>query len=140
MQKIPIVLLIVIILVVFYYYPPLRNLIFPKQEPAPGLVSSQKTNEKEAPFDKLGLEVYAAGIKLENLRGKVRLLKMGQKNQDWFKPEEYAQLPMLLAHAEDELKQVEAEYEKLKIKYAQETVLKMINESKAKKDSERPKW
>ncbi|MCX8011666.1 MAG: hypothetical protein N3A64_00715, partial [Desulfobacterota bacterium] len=88
-------------------------------------------------FDRLGIELYAAGIKVDNLRGKVALLKMAEKNRDWFKPEEYAQLPAIIAKTEEELKQAEAEYEKVKIKYAQENVLKMINEAMGKKDAEK---
>ena len=71
--------------------------------------------------------------------GKITLLKMAQKNRDWFKTEEYDQLPGLLAKAEEEFKQAEAEYEKTKIQYAQENVRKLIKEAMAKKDGEQSK-
>ncbi|GEM_PF-1350656 len=134
MQRIPIFVIVAIILVVFYYYPPLRNLVFPGQKQTPELTHNQNSKEKDDGFDKLGLELYSAGIKLDNLRGKIALLTMAQQNQDWFKPEEYAQLPSLLAKAEEEFKQAEAEYEKTKTQYAQENVRKLIKEAMAKKD------
>jgi hypothetical protein len=133
MQRIPIFLIVAILIVALYYYPPLRNRIFPEKASE---TSSLKSEPKEDKFDRLSIELYAAGIKVDNLRGKVALLKMAEKNRDWFKPEEYAQLPALIAKAEDELKQAEAEYEKVKIKYAQENVIKMIKEAMGKKDSE----
>jgi len=139
MQKIPIVVIVAIILVVFYYYPPLRNLVFPGQKPTSELTHNQQSKEKDDGFDKLGVELYTAGIKLDNLRGKVALLKMAQQNRDWFKPEEYAQLPSLLAKAEEELKQAEAQYEKTKTQYAQENVRKLIKEAMAKNDGEQSK-
>ena len=64
---------------------------------------------------------------------------MAQENRDWFKPEESAQLPGLLAKAEEEFKQAEAEYEKTKTQYAQENVRKLIKEAMAKKDGEQSK-
>jgi hypothetical protein len=134
MQRIPVFLIVAIVLVAFYYYPPLRNLVFPGQKPTPELTHNQQSKEKDDGFDKLGVELYTAGIKLDNLRGKVALLKMAQQNQDWFKTEEYAQLPSLLAKTEEELKQAEAEYEKTKTQYAQENVRKLIKEAMAKKD------
>ena len=134
MQRIPIFLIVAIILVVFYYYPPLRNLIFPGQKPTPELNHNQKSKEKDDGFDKLGVELYTAGIKLDSLRGKVALLKMAQENRDWFKLEEYAQLPGLLEKAEEELKHAETEYEKTKTQYAQENVKKLIREAMATKD------
>jgi hypothetical protein len=139
MQRIPIFLIVAIILVVFYYYPPLRNLVFPGQKSTQELTDNQKSKEKDEGFDKLSVELYTAGIKLDNFRGKVALLKMAQKNQDWFKPEEYAQLPSLLAKAEEELKQAEAEYEKTTTQYAQENVHKLIKEAMAKKDGKQSK-
>ena len=139
MQRIPIFLIVAIVLVVFYYYPPLRNLVFPGQKPTPELTHNQNSKEKDDGFDKLGVELYTSGIKLDNLRGKIALLKMAQQNRDWFKPEEYAQLPSLLAKAEEELKQAEAEFEKTKTQYAQENVRKLIKEAMAKKDGEQSK-
>ena len=139
MQRMPVVLIVAIILVVFYYYPPLRNLVFPGQKQTPELTHNQNSKEKDDGFDKLGVELYAAGIKLDNLRGKIALLTMAQHNRDWFKTEEYAQLPSLLAKAEEEFKQVEAEYEKTKTQYAQENVRKLIKEAMAKKDGEQSK-
>jgi hypothetical protein len=139
MQKIPVTLIVVAILVFFYYYPPLRNLVFPSQKQTPELTQNQKSKEKDDGFDKLGVELYSAGIKLDSLRGKVTLLKMAQENRDWFKPEEYAQLPSLLAKAEEEFKQAEAEYDKAKTQYAQENVRKLIKESMQKKDAEQSK-
>jgi len=138
MQRIPFVLIVAVILVVFYYYPPLRNMVFPEKKQTPELTNNQKSEEKDGGFDKLSVEFYSAEIKLQSLRGKVALLKMAQQNQDWFKREEYAQLPGLLARAEEELKQVEAEHEKIKIQYAQDNVRKLINEAMTKKD-EQPK-
>ena len=135
MQRIPMVLIVAIIMVVFYYYPPLRNLVFPGHKPTPEVTSTQNTKEKDDGFDKLGVELYTSGIKLDNLRGKIALLKMAQQNRDWFKPEEYAQLPSLLAKAEEELKQAEAGYEKIKTQYAQENVRKLIKEAMATKDN-----
>lgn len=134
MQRIPIFIIVAMILVVCYYYPPLRNLVFPGQKQTPELTQNQNSKEKDNGFDKLGLELYTAGIKLDNLRGKVALLKMAQQNRDWFKPEEYAQLPSLLAKVEEEFKQAEAEFEKTKTQYAQENVRKLIKEAMAKKD------
>ena len=139
MQRIPIFLIVAIILVVFYYYPPLRNLIFPGQKPTTELTHNQKSQEKDDGFDKLSVQLYTSGIKLDNLRGKIALLKMAQQNRDWFTPEEYAQLPSLLAKAEEESKQAEAEYEKTKNQYAQENVRKLIKEAMAKKDGEQSK-
>jgi hypothetical protein len=139
MQRIPIVVIVAIVLVVFYYYPPLRNLVFPGQKPTSELPHNQNSKEKDDGFDKLGVELYTAGIKLDNLRGKIALLTMAKNNKDWFKPEEYDQLPSLLAKAEEEFKQVEAEYEKTRIQYAQENVRKLIKEAMAKKDGEQSK-
>ena len=139
MQRIPIFLIVAIILVVFYYYQPLRNLVFPVKKPTPELTNNQKSKEKDDGFDKLGVELYTSGIKLDNLRGKIALLKMAQQNQDWLKAEEYAQLPILLAKAEEEFKQAEAEYEKKKIQYAQENVRNLIKEAMAKKNGEQHK-
>jgi hypothetical protein len=139
MQRIPVFLIVAIILVAFYYYPPLRNLVFPGQKPTPELTNNQKSKEKDDGFDKLGVELYTAGIKLDNVRGKIALLKMAQQNRDWFKPEEYAQLPSLLATAEEEFKQADAEYEKTKTQYAQENVRKLIKEALGKKDGDKSK-
>jgi len=139
MQRIPIVLIVAIILVAFYYYPPLRNMIFPGQKPTPELTQNQNSKEKDDGFDKLGVELYTTGIRLENLRGKIALLKMAQENRDWFKSEEYAQLPGLIAKADEEIKKAEAEYEKTRIQYAQENVRKLIKEAMAKKDGEQSK-
>jgi hypothetical protein len=139
MQRIPIFLIVAIVLVVFYYYPPLRNLVFPGQKQTSELTHNQISKEKDDGFDKLGVELYTSGIKLDNLRGKIALLKMAQKNRDWLKLEEYAQLPSLLAKAEEEFKQVEAEYEKAKTQYAQENVRKLIKEAMQKKDGEQSK-
>jgi len=83
MQRIPIVLIVVLILVAFFYYPPLRNIIFPGQKPPQSLTSGQESDGGKHEFDKLSLELYATGMKLENLRGKEGLLKMAQKNRDW---------------------------------------------------------
>ena len=71
---------------------------------------------------------------MDNLRGKIALLKIAQQNQDWFKPEEYAQLPGLLEKTEAELKQAEGDYEKIKTQYAQENVKKLIREAMATKE------
>jgi hypothetical protein len=134
MKRIPIFLIVAIIFVAVYYYPPLRNLIFPGQKPSSELTLNQKSKEKDDGFDKLAMELYTAGIKLDNLRGRLALLKMAEKNQDWLKPEEYAQLPSLITKAEEEIKQIEAEYEKIKNQYAQENVRKLIKDAMAKKD------
>ena len=62
---------------------------------------------------------------------KITLLnkKMAQENRGWFNEEEYSQLPVMLTKTEEELKEAEAEYEKVKTKYARETVTRMIEES-----------
>ena len=139
MQRMPVVLIVAIILVVFYYYPPLRNLVFPGQKSTPELTHNQKSNEKDDGFDKLGVELYTAGLRLDSLRGKIALLKMAQQNRDWFKTEEYDQLPSLLTKAEEEFKHAESEYEKTKTQYAQENVRKLIKEAMVKKDGEQSK-
>lgn len=139
MQRIPIFLIGAIVLLVLYYYTPLRNWVSPDQKPAAELTSNQQSKEKDDGFDKLGMELYSSGMKLESLRGKVALLKMAQQNRDWFSAEEYAQLPKLLAKAEEELTQLEAEYEKIRIQYAQESVRKLITETMTKKESAQSK-
>ena len=135
-QRLPIVFIVAIVLVLCFYYQPLRNLIFPGEKPSPTVNTSEKEEDE---FNKLHVELYAAGIKLDNLRGKIALFKMAEKNRDWFKTSEYQRLPILLAQAETELKEAETEYERLKTKYAQETVRKLIAEDLNRTDTEKKK-
>ena len=129
MQRIYIYVVLALVLIAFYYYKPLRNVIAPEEKRGRSTVSEQKASDLENVFDELRIELYAIANKMANLQGKVQLLKMGQENRGWFREEEFSQLPVLLAKAEEDLKEAEAEDEKVKTKYARETVTKMIQES-----------
>jgi len=129
MQRIYIYVVVALLLIAFYYYKPLRNVIYPEQTKRERANSGQKSSDLEDAFDETRIELYAIANKMANLQGKVQLLKMAQENRGWFRDEEYAQLPVLLAKAEEDLKEAEAEYEKVKTKYARETVTRMIQES-----------
>jgi len=118
-----------LVLIAFYYYKPLRNIIAPEEKTTKNLISDQKSSDKENVFDELRIELYALANRLANLQGKVQLLKIAQENRNWFKEEEYSQLPVLLKKAEEDLKQAESEYEEIKNKYARETVARMVKES-----------
>ena len=125
MQRLAVVIAISLVFVLFYYYTPLRDLIdniAPVKESTKSSLS-QKKSDKESQFDELRIELYAVTNKLANLQGKVQLLKIAQEHRDWFKEEEYTQLPILLTKAEEDLKQTEQEYEKIKDKYVRETVI-----------------
>ena len=138
MQRLAVVIAISLVFVLFYYYTPLRDLIdniAPVKESTKSSLS-QKKSDKESQFDELRIELYAVTNKLANLQGKVQLLKIAQERQDWFKEEEYTQLPILLTKAEEDLKQTEQEYEKIKDKYVRETVINMVKESFANEAKE----
>ena len=129
MQRVPLVLIFALILVVFYYYEPLRNTLFPAKKPSQTEVSPAEPAKKDEPVDKQEIEVYALGLKLDNLQGRVMILKIAQENRDWFSAEEYSQALRMLTKAEEELKQTETEYEKIKNEYIRETVVNMVKES-----------
>lgn len=136
MQRLAVVIAISLVFVLFYYYTPLRDLIAPVKESTKSSLS-QKKSDKESQFDELRIELYAVTNKLANLQGKVQLLKIAQEHRDWFKEEEYTQLPILLTKAEEDLKQTEQEFEKIKDKYARETVINMVKESFANEANEK---
>lgn len=129
MQRIYIYVVLALVLIAFYYYKPLRNVIAPEQTKGKSTVAEQESSDLENAFDDLRIELYAIANKTANLQGKVQLLKMAQENRGWFNEEEYSQLPVMLTKTEEELKEAEAEYEKVKTKYARETVTRMIEES-----------
>jgi len=137
MQRIYIYVVLALLLLAFYYYKPLRNVIYPEQTKEKGANSEQKSSDLENAFDEVRIELYAIANKVANLQGKVQLLKLAQENRGWFLEEEYAQLPVVLAKAEEELKGAEAEYEKVKTKYARETVTRLIQESLDTKKKEK---
>ena len=142
MQRLAIVIAISLTVILLAYYTPLKNYLVPEKEVTQGTVSGKKSTEKESEFDDLRIELYAVSNKLANLQGKIQILKIAQEHQDWFKETEYAQLPTLLAKAEEELKQAEQEYEKVKNRYARETVIKLMAESakpKAKARENKPR-
>ena len=136
MQRIYIYIVLALVLIAFYYYKPLRNAISPEQTKGKGAVSEQKSSDLENAFDDLRIELYAIANKTANLQGKVQLLKMAQENRGWFNEEEFSQLPGMLAKTEEALKEAEAEYEKVKTKYARETVTQMIEEATTTRETE----
>jgi hypothetical protein len=136
MQRIYIYVVLALVLIAFYYYKPLRNFISPEQTKGKSAVSEQQSSDLENAFDDLRIELYAIANKTANLQGKVQLLKMAQENRGWFNEEEFSQLPGMLAKTEEELKEAEAEYEKVKTKYARETVTQMIEESSDTRETE----
>jgi len=134
MQRISIFIIIALILLTFYYYKPLRNIIAPEKKSTSSLSSHQKSSDDENAFDELRIELYAITNKVANLQGKIQVLKIAQENRDWLTDEEYSHLPFLIEEAGDELKQAEAEYEKVKNRYVRETVAKMIHKSLEKQE------
>jgi hypothetical protein len=129
MQRIYFFIIIVLIVLVYSYYKPLRDIISPEEKANKSISSDKKSSKKGSEFDELRIELYIIANKVANLQGKIQLLKMAQENRDWFKEEEYAQLPILLEKAEKDLKEAEEEYEKVKNRYARETVTQMVKES-----------
>lgn len=129
MQRVTIFVVIsIILLIAFNYYEPLRKSIFPGDNKAKSPISEKSASGKGG-FDELKVELYAISNTVAYLEGRVQLLKIAQENRDWFEAEEYNQIPVLLAETEDNLKKATLEYEKIKDKYAQETVIKMVKES-----------
>lgn len=137
MQRIYIYVVLALVLIAFYYYKPLRDVIAPEQTKGKRPASEQRSSDLENAFDDLRIELYAVANKMANLQGKVQLLKMAQENRGWFREEEYSRLPVLLAKAEADLKDAEAEYEQVKTKYARETVTRMIQDSFNTQEKER---
>jgi hypothetical protein len=137
-QRLAIVIAISLTVILVTYYTPLRDYLSPKQELPSDSGSAKKSSEKENQFNELQMELLAVGNKLSNLQGKIQILKLAQEHRDWFKDEEYDKLPDLIVKGEEELKQVEQEYEKLKNKYVHETAMKILKESQtaAKKPKE----
>jgi len=129
MQRIYFFIIIVLVVLVYSYYKPFREIISPGEKTRKSISSEKKSSNKESEFDETRIELYIIANKVANLQGKIQLLKMAQENRDWFKEEEYAQLPILIEKAEKDLKKAEEEYEKVKNRYARETVTQMIKES-----------
>ena len=129
MQRIYFFIIIVLIVLVYSYYKPFREIISPGEKTRKSISSDKKSPNKESEFDETRIELYIVANKVANLQGKIQLLKMAQENRDWFKEEEYAQLPILIERAEKDLKKAEEEYEKVRNRYARETVIQMIKES-----------
>ena len=129
MQRIYFFIIIVLIVLVYSYYKPFREIISPGEKTRKSISSEKKSSNKESEFDETRIELYIIANKVANLQGKIQLLKMAQENRDWFKEEEYAQLPILIEKAEKDLKKAEEEYEKVRNRYARETVIQMIKES-----------
>ena len=129
MQRIYFFIIIVLVVLVYSYYKPFREIISPGGKTRKSISSEKKSSNKESEFDETRIELYIIANKVANLQGKIQLLKMAQENRDWFKEEEYAQLPILIEKAEKDLKKAEEEYEKVKNRYARETVTQMIKES-----------
>jgi peptidoglycan hydrolase CwlO-like protein len=128
-QRFAIVIAISLAVILVTYYTPLRDYLGPKQELPSDSGSAKKPSEKDSEFNELQMELLAVSNKLSNLQGKIQILKIAQEHRDWFKDEEFSKLPELIAKAEEELKQAEQEYEKLKDKYVHETAVKILKES-----------
>ncbi|HNR11907.1 MAG TPA: hypothetical protein PKM59_01185 [Thermodesulfobacteriota bacterium] len=137
MHRLPIFLIISIVFVVLYYFTPLRSTI-DSQFQSDGQSENQQKADENQPFDKVSMELLLISEKMANLEGKARLLALAQEHPEWFAENDFAKLPQLISKTDQELADAKADYERIKIQYARETVTKMLNDPASAKGTAEP--
>lgn len=126
MQRLYLYIAIAAIVLFVSYSTPIKNFLRPADQTLETSPPEKEPLGEDDPYVQLGIELYGVATQLSDLQGKVQLLKMAKENSHWFEEGEIRHLDALIEATEEDLRKVEADYQKTKEEYAKQTVQKML--------------